>query len=97
MSDADRVIIRPACLRDLSWVAAFMRQVDRDEVFALMADDNPLALAARLDLVTEQSWCAHWRGRAVAAFHRLIEVDDDRKIVFFCSQIFPKVSPSHPP
>ncbi|MRG70349.1 hypothetical protein GH722_01085 [Alphaproteobacteria bacterium HT1-32] len=68
MSDADRVILQPACLRDLSWVAAFMRQADRDEVFALMADDNPLALAARLDLVTEQAWCAHWRGRAVAAF-----------------------------
>ena len=55
MSDADRVILQPACLRDLSWVAAFMRQADRDEVFALMADDNPLALAARLDLVTEQA------------------------------------------
>lgn len=91
MSDADHVSIRPAALRDLSWVAAFMRDIDRREVFALMADDNPLALAARLNVVAEQAWCAHWQGRPVAAFGAAPNGPYVADVWLFASDDWPRV------
>lgn len=68
MTASDRIAIRPATLRELSWVAAFMRPADRREVFALSPDDNPLALAARIDAMPGEAHAALLDDAPVAVF-----------------------------
>lgn len=64
----ETVVIRRAGLRELSWVAAFMRPEDRREVFALGPDDNPLKLASRINALPGMAFAACRGGEPVAVF-----------------------------
>jgi hypothetical protein len=90
----ERISIRPASLRDLSWVAAFMRAADRREVFALSPDDNPLALAARIDAMPGEKLAACLDGTPVAAFGAARSGPGVVEVWMFATPDWPRVAPA---
>ena len=61
--------IRPATLRDLSYVTAHLRDVDAREIRCQLPEGTASAEIAALSLAgTEHAYCCWWRGSPVAGF-----------------------------
>lgn len=61
--------IRPANLRDVSWIAANLRECDRQEVFSQVREGTrPECIAAASLASSDTAWTAFYRGFPTAAF-----------------------------
>lgn len=61
--------IRPATLRDLSYVTAHLRAADAREIYCQLPEGAASLDVAALSLAgTEHAWCVWWRGTPIAGF-----------------------------
>lgn len=64
-----RIEIRPACLRDASYVCANLNDLDRAEALCQMPDTAKMHELAWMLISGEgESYVAYWRGKPVAVF-----------------------------
>lgn len=64
-----RCEIKPANIRDVSWIAANLRDADKDEVFCqVKAGTRPEWIAAASLSSSSGAWVAHYKGFPTVAF-----------------------------
>lgn len=83
--------IRDAGYADVVYVARRMRTIDRRELYAFEASENPEVLASRLVAWSRFQWCAFLDWEPVAVINAIEEMPTLWRVGMFATDLWPRV------